>query len=235
MFNEWFGLLFVLINFILVLAMYRLFGKTGLFAWIGISTILANLQVIKTIEIFGLTATLGNAMYGTAFLVTDILNEKYGRKEAQKAVLLGFFTLLTMTIIMQMALLFKPHPDDFAQQSLATIFGIIPRIALGSLAAYLVSQFADVYIFSYLKNKFPKDSQFWIRNNGSTMISQLLDTLVFTSISFLGEFPPEVWIEIFLTTYILKWIVSILDTPFGYIAKRFTFDEDKGIVNEKRV
>ncbi|MCP3738855.1 queuosine precursor transporter [Rossellomorea sp. BNER] len=235
MFNEWFGLLFVLINFILVLAMYRLFGKTGLFAWIGISTILANLQVIKTIEIFGLTATLGNAMYGTAFLVTDILNEKYGRKEAQKAVWLGFFTLLTMTIIMQMTLLFKPHPDDFAQQSLATIFGIIPRIALGSLAAYLVSQFADVYIFSYLKNKFPKDSQFWIRNNGSTMISQLLDTLVFTSIAFLGEFPPEVWIEIFLTTYILKWIVSILDTPFGYIAKRFTFDEDKGIVNEKRV
>ncbi|MBM7584275.1 putative integral membrane protein (TIGR00697 family) [Bacillus pakistanensis] len=235
MFNEWFGLLFVLINFFLVLAMYRLFGKTGLFAWIGISTILANLQVVKTIEIFGLTATLGNAMYGTAFLVTDILNEKYGRKEAQKAVWLGFFTLLTMTVIMQMALLFNPHPDDFAQESLATIFGLIPRIALGSLAAYLISQFADVYIFSYLKNKFPKDSQFWIRNNGSTMISQLLDTLVFTSIAFLGEFPFEIWVEIFLTTYILKWIVSILDTPFGYIAKRFTFVEDKGIVNEKRV
>jgi queuosine precursor transporter len=221
MFNIWFGLVFVLITFSCLLIMYRMFGRTGLFVWIGISTILANLQVVKTIEIFGLTATLGNAMYGTAFLVTDILNEKYGKEDAQKAVWLGFFTLIVMTIIMQLALLFQPHPDDFAQESLATIFGIIPRIALGSLVAYLVSQFTDVYIFTYLKQKFPTDSQFWVRNNGSTMVSQLLDTLVFTSIAFLGEYPMDVWFEIFITTYLLKWVISLMDTPFGYIAKRF--------------
>jgi queuosine precursor transporter len=225
MFNEWFGLIFVLVNFALVLAMYRIFGKTGLFVWIGVSTILANLQVVKTIEIFGLTATLGNAMYGTAFLVTDILNEKYGKKEAQKAVWLGFFTLLVMSIIMQMVLMFNPHPDDFAQGSLETIFGMIPRIAIGSLAAYLISQFTDVYIFTFLKKKFPKDSHFWIRNNGSTMISQLLDTLVFTTIAFLGEFPFEVWIQIVFTTYVLKWIVALFDTPFGYLAKRMDVKE----------
>ncbi|MBG9590617.1 queuosine precursor transporter [Cytobacillus firmus] len=221
MFNEWFGLLFAIINFILVLAMYRLFGKTGLFVWIGFSTVMANLQVVKTIEMFGLTATLGNAMYGTAFLVTDILNEKYGKEEAKKAVWLGFFTLLSMTLIMQMVLLFKPHESDFAQESLSTLFSVLPRIAAGSLTAYLVSQFTDVYIFTYLKKKFPKDDQFWIRNNGSTMISQLLDTLVFTSIAFLGVFPLEEWIQIFITTYLLKFIVAVLDTPFGYIAKRF--------------
>lgn len=221
MFNEWFGLLFAIVNFILVLAMYRLFGKTGLFVWIGFSTVMANLQVVKTIEMFGLTATLGNAMYGTAFLVTDILNEKYGKDEAKKAVWLGFFTLLSMTLIMQMVLMFKPHETDFAQEALSTLFSVLPRIAAGSLAAYLVSQFTDVYIFSYLKKKFPKDGQFWIRNNGSTMISQLLDTLVFTSIAFLGVFPIEEWVQIFFTTYLLKFIVAILDTPFGYIAKRF--------------
>ncbi|KML46659.1 MULTISPECIES: queuosine precursor transporter [Bacillaceae] len=221
MFNEWFGLLFAIINFILVLAMYRLFGKTGLFVWIGFSTVMANLQVVKTIEMFGLTATLGNAMYGTAFLVTDILNEKYGKEEAKKAVWLGFFTLLSMTLIMQMVLMFKPHETDFAQESLSTLFSVLPRIAAGSLAAYLVSQFTDVYIFTYLKKKFPKDGQFWIRNNGSTMVSQLLDTLVFTSIAFLGVFPLEEWIQIFITTYLLKFIVAVLDTPFGYIAKRF--------------
>ncbi|OIU71299.1 queuosine precursor transporter [Rossellomorea aquimaris] len=224
MFNIWFGLLFVIITFSLLLIMYRMFGRTGLFVWIGLSTILANLQVVKTIEIFGLTATLGNAMYGSAFLVTDILNERYGKKEAQKAVWLGFFTLIIMTIIMQMALIFQPHPEDIAQGALSTIFGLIPRIAAGSLAAYLVSQFTDVFIFSYLKKKFPGDRQFWIRNNGSTMISQLLDTLVFTSIAFLGTFPFDIWLEIFITTYLLKWLISILDTPFGYIAKRFPKD-----------
>ncbi|MGR3764763.1 queuosine precursor transporter [Rossellomorea sp. NS-SX7] len=221
MFNIWFGLLFVLITFSLLLIMYRMFGRTGLFVWIGVSTILANLQVVKTIEIFGLTATLGNAMYGSAFLVTDILNERYGKKEAQKAVWLGFFTLIIMTIIMQLALLFQPHQEDIAQEALSIIFGLIPRIALGSLAAYLISQFTDVYIFSFLKKRFPSDGQFWIRNNGSTMISQLIDTLVFTSIAFLGTFPFDIWLEIFITTYLLKWLISLLDTPFGYLAKRF--------------
>lgn len=221
MFNEWFGLFFAIVNFILVLAMYRLFGKTGLFVWIGFSTVMANLQVVKTIEMFGLTATLGNAMYGTAFLVTDILNEKYGKDEAKKAVWLGFFTLLAMTLIMQMVLLFKPHESDFAQEALSTIFSILPRIVAGSLAAYLASQLTDVYIFSFLKKKFPKENQFWIRNNGSTLISQLLDTLIFTSIAFLGVFPIEDWVQIFFTTYILKSLIALLDTPFGYIAKRF--------------
>ncbi|MCA1054571.1 queuosine precursor transporter [Rossellomorea aquimaris] len=226
MFNIWFGILFVIVTFTLLLIMYRVFGRTGLFVWIGISTILANLQVVKTIEIFGLTATLGNAMYGSAFLVTDILNERYGKKDAQKAVWLGFFTLIIMTIIMQLSLIFQPHPEDFAQGALSTIFGLIPRIAIGSLAAYLVSQFTDVAIFTYLKKKFPRDSQFWIRNNGSTMISQFLDTLVFTSIAFLGTYPFDIWLQIFITTYVLKWIISLMDTPFGYIAKRFPRDND---------
>ncbi|GLB57910.1 queuosine precursor transporter [Cytobacillus sp. NCCP-133] len=221
MFNEWFGLFFAIVNFILVLVIYRLFGKTGLFVWIGFSTVIANLQVVKTVEMFGLTATLGNAMYGTAFFVTDILNEKYGKDDAKKAVWLGFFTLLAMTLIMQMVLLFKPHQTDFAHEALSTIFSILPRIAAGSLAAYLISQMTDVYIFTFLKKKFPKENQFWIRNNGSTMISQLLDTLIFASIAFLGVFPIEDWIQIFLTTYVLKFLIAILDTPFAYIAKRF--------------
>ncbi|GLY09743.1 queuosine precursor transporter [Pseudobacillus badius] len=221
MFNEWFGFLFIIVNFTIFLAMYRLFGRMGLFVWVGVATILANLQVVKTIEVFGLTATLGNTMYGTAFLATDLLNERYGKEDAKKAVWLGFFTLVMMTVIMQMVLLFEPSPSDMAQESLGQLFGLLPRIAAGSLAAYLVSQFADVYIFSYLKKKFPKDSQFWIRNNGSTMISQLLDTLVFTSIAFLGAFPTGIWFQIFLSTYALKWVVALIDTPFGYIAKRF--------------
>lgn len=227
MFNEIFGLAFVLINFTLVLLMYRFFGKTGLFVWVGFSTVLANLQVVKTIEIFGLTATLGNAMYASAFLVTDILNERYGKKEAKKAVWLGFFTLLAMTIIMQMVLVFNPHETDFGHDSLATIFGILPRVALGSLAAFLISQFLDVHLFSWLRKKFPTDGQFWIRNNGSTSISLFIDTLVFTSIAFLGVYEFNVWVEIFITTYLLKFIVSVLDTPFGYIAKRFKFEEEQ--------
>ncbi|MFS0781457.1 queuosine precursor transporter [Bacillus sp. 1P06AnD] len=226
MFNELFGLVFTLITFSLVLLFYRFFGKTGLFVWVGFATVLANLQVVKTIEIFGMTATLGNAMYASAFLVTDIINERYGPKEAKKAVWMGFFTLFCMTLIMQLALLFEPGSSDIAQGPMETLFGLLPRLAAGSLAAFLVSQFLDVHLFSWIRKKFPSDRQFWIRNNGSTLISQFFDTLVFTSIAFLGEYPIDVWFEIFITTYVLKFIVSVLDTPFGYIAKRFTFKEE---------
>jgi len=226
MFNEviWFG--FAFINFIMVLLFYKWFDKTGLYVWLGFSTVVANLQVVKTIELFGLTATLGNIMYGTAFLVTDILNEKYGRDEAKKAVWLGFSTLISLTIIMQVVLFFIPHEFDIAHEALATIFGLLPRIAVGSLLAYLVSQYTDVLLYSYFKKKFPQENQLWIRNNGSTMISQLIDTFIFTSIAFIGVFPMDVWLEIFITTYFIKFLVALLDTPFAYIAKNMHRGEE---------
>lgn len=226
MFNELLWLGFALVNFVLMLITYRLFGKTGLFVWIGISTVIANVQVVKTVELFGVMATLGNIIYGTAFLATDILNEKYGRKEAQKGVWLGFTALLSMTLIMQMALWFQPHPFDFAQDSLETIFGLQVRIAAGSLTAYIISQYFDVWIYHMLKKAFSKDNQLWIRNNGSTMISQFVDTLIFTTIAFLGVFPFKEWLMIAFSTYFIKWIVAAIDTPFMYIAKRFHMDED---------
>ncbi|WP_238323303.1 queuosine precursor transporter [Planococcus antarcticus] len=200
MFNEFWGLGFALFNFVLLLIMYKFFGKTGLFAWVAISTVLANIQVTKTIEIIGLTATLGNSLYASTFLATDILNEKYGKKEAKKAVWLGFSSLLIMVLVMQFGIKFIPAESDFAQGSLETIFGLIPQIAIGSMVAYLISQHLDVVIFSALRRMFPKDSQFWIRNNGSTLISQLLDTLIFTSIAFWGVFPFDVWLQIFIST-----------------------------------
>ncbi|WP_044894117.1 queuosine precursor transporter [Bacillus alveayuensis] len=221
MFNEWLGFASAMLTFSLVLIIYRLFGRTGLFVWIAFSTVVANIQVVKTVELLGLTATLGNVMYGSAFLVTDILSEKYGKKEAQKAVWLGFFTLISLTIVMQLALLYQPHELDYAQQSLETIFGLLPRIAAGSLLAFIISQSLDVYLFHFIKNRFPKNSQLWIRNNISTMISQLVDTLIFTSVAFLGVFSMNEWWQIFFTTYILKWLVAVFDTPFVYIAKQF--------------
>lgn len=227
MFNELLGLGFAIINMIFVLIMYKFFGRTGLFVWVGFATVLANIQVTKLIEIIGLTATLGNAIYGSIFLVTDILNEKYGKKEAKKAVWLGFTSLMMMTIIMQVVLAFQPASDDFVQESLQTVFGLIPRIALGSVIAYIISQYTDVFIFSFLRKIFPSDRAFWIRNNGSTMISQLLDTLIFTSVAFLGVLPMDVWLSVFISTYVLKFLVSIIGTPFGYMAKRLTPIDEK--------
>ncbi len=218
--NELLWFAFALVNFIFVMGIYKFFGKTGLFAWIAFGTILANIQVTKTIEIFGLTATLGNVMYGTLFLVTDTLNEKYGIKDAKRAVFIGFFSMIALVVIMQMALAFMPHPEDFAQDSLSTIFSLMPRIALGSLTAYIISQMLDVHLFQRIKRVWKSDQTLYVRNIGSTLVSQLVDTLIFVPIAFLGIHSTEVLIGIFVTTYLIKILVALLDTPFVYMMKR---------------
>jgi len=224
--NEILWFMFAIINFIMIVFAYKLFGKTGLFAWIALGTIIANIQVTKTVEFSGfgfvLTATLGNVMYGTLFLVTDALGEKYGVKEARRAVFIGFYSLLATVIIMQFAILFTPAPDDFAHESIKTIYEVMPRIALGSLTAYLVSQLFDVYIFQKIKTRFPSDKLLWLRNNGSTALSQLIDTSIFVPIAFLGLYELDIVFSIFLTTYFIKLIVAALDTPFVYLIKYIT-------------
>lgn len=222
--NELFWLIEILANFFLIILAYRLFGKWGLIMWIPVSTILANIQVVQTIELFGFSATLGNVVYATSFLITDILSENYGRKEAGKAVWIGFFSLISMTLLMNLALLYRPlDGDDFSgvtHQSLNTIFSLMPRIALASLTAYLISQRHDVWAFHFWKSRFPHHHHLWIRNNLSTMVSQLIDSAVFVTIAFLGVFETGILIEILLTTYLLKWLVAAADTPFVYWAKR---------------
>jgi uncharacterized integral membrane protein (TIGR00697 family) len=95
----------------------------------------------------------------------------------------------------------------------------MPRIALGSLVAYLVSQLHDVWAFQFWKEK-TSGKHLWIRNNLSTLVSQAIDSLIFCLIAFTGLFPADVWFEILLTTYLFKLIVAIFDTPFIYIAKK---------------
>jgi uncharacterized integral membrane protein (TIGR00697 family) len=219
--NELLWLLMLAVNFIAIMIAYRLWGRIGLLIWVPIAAIIANIQVTKTVELFGFEATLGNIVYATSFLATDILSENYGKSEARKAVGIGFFTLLVMTILMNIAIYFIPAESDFVQESMRTIFSLMPRIALGSLAAYGLSQFHDIWAYDYWKRRFPSNRTIWLRNNLSTMVSQLIDTLVFTMIAFYGVFPFQVLVEIAATTYLLKWIVAAADTPFIYIAKRW--------------
>ncbi|MGM0435708.1 MAG: queuosine precursor transporter [Bacillota bacterium] len=218
--NEALWILFAVVNFIIILAVYKLFGKTGLFAWIAVGTVIANIQVTKTIELFGMTATLGNIMYGTLFLATDAINERYGLKDAKQSVYLGFFAMVGMVIIMQGALLFTPSESDIADGALHTIFEMIPQIILGSITAYIVSQLLDVHVFQRIKKRFSSPNTLYIRNIGSTLISQLVDSAIFVPIAFIGVYDARTLFSIFLTTYFIKVLVALLDTPFIYIMQR---------------
>ena len=217
--NELLWILVFFIDFCALLLFYKFLGKTGLFAWIAMATVIANIQVIKVIDLCGISATLGNVLYASIFLATDILSENYSKKDAKLGALIGFISMLMLPLLMTLSILFKPGQDDFTQESLKTLFGVVPRVVAGSAIAYIISQFHDVWSYHFIKAKQPSTAMLWLRNNGSTLISQLLDSLVFSTIAFYGLYPRNVFIGILVSTYVIKAVCALLDTPFIYLAK----------------
>jgi len=204
-----------------VLIIYRLFGKNGLYVFTAFATIMANVQVCKSIDLFGFSATGGNELYAASFLVTDILSERYGKKSAQKAVYIGLCVTLLWLTGTQLTVLFTPNESDMVNDGMKQLFALAPRVCIASFVAYAISQTVDVTLYHKIWDKSGNTRKFlWLRNNGSTLTSQLVDSVVFTTIAFIGQYPTDVFISIVVTTYLLKAIVALLDTPFMYAARK---------------
>jgi hypothetical protein len=219
-FNNLLGLASALVALSLTVVVFRFFGRDGLYAMVVAAVIIANIQVTKTVVLFGLTATLGNVLYGSVFLATDVLSEVYGTREARRCVWLGFVAMVLTVIWMQFALWYVPGPEDFAHDALSTVFGLMPRVAAGSLLAYLVSQHHDISAFQFWRRK-THGRLLWLRNCASTMVSQAIDSVLFCFVALWGLYELNTWLQILATTYLLKWAVAVLDTPFIYLAVRF--------------
>ena len=207
-----------------VLLLFKLLKDTGLYVWTVIATIAANIEVLILINAFGLDQTLGNALFASTFLVSDILNETYGKKEANKSVFIGCLTSVFFIVLSQYWLQYIPAENDFAMPAMKTIFSNTPRVMIAGLIGYAVSQFFDVWIYQkwwILTERLSGNRKafLWIRNNGSTLISQLLNTIIFTFGAFYNVFDLPTLLSICLTTYIIYAIASLVDTPFVYIAR----------------
>jgi uncharacterized integral membrane protein (TIGR00697 family) len=221
-FNEYWFLLQALITLPVVLLCFRL-GRPWVMAYIAVSIVLMNIFAMKQVNIFGLEATLGNIMYASIFLATDLLSEHYGRKEAFKAVRVGFFFAIFAGLMVQFALHYVPSEYDFAQESFATLFSLTPRIVAASLLTYLLSQNLDIWLFHAIKKR-TGEKWLWLRNNASTLVAQFIDSWVFTYLAFYGVF--EQLPQIALFTFFIKMAIALLDTPFLYLSKLPMFEPE---------
>lgn len=218
--------IFALFNFGLIAIGFRFFGKRGILGYIILSVIAANLQVNKGVMFnfgfFDLEATLGNVMFAGIFLATDLLNEKYGLKEARKAVNISIFANLSFIFIMYFSTIFKGLEYSSNYNNALELFfslngGTFKAVLIGNLV-YFISQNLDVYVYAKIKNWNSSTKTLWIRNNGSTFISQLVDSILVTvGFSIVGIFPFEIIIPIIITTVGIKYIAAVIDTPFLYI------------------
>ncbi len=212
------GIISIIATFSIVVCMEKMFKKEGLYVWISIATIMANILVCKSIDILGLTASLGNVMFASIFLATDILSEKYDVKDSRKAVMLAIVSQIIFILATTVAVSYIPSETDLSNESMKTLFSINARVSISSIVMFGASNMLDIYLFEKLKKKFPK--QLWLRNNVSTIISNCLENYFFVFFAFVGIYDYSTILSIATTTSILEIIIAICDTPFMYIAKK---------------
>lgn len=223
--NEVLLLLSILIIYGSELLFFKLFGKYGLYCFTSIATIAANIEVLIVIKAFGMEMTLGNVLFASTFLVTDIISELYGKEDAKRAVNLGIATSLVFIAFSQWWLLYTPAGSDFAMTAMKTIFSNTPRLMIVSMVVYAIVQRFDVWAYhkwwAFTEKRFEsKDKYLWVRNNGSTLISQFLNNLLFTFGAFLGVYSMKTLISIVISSYGVFIITSLADTPFIYMARK---------------
>lgn len=212
------------------------FNLTLLGMIFAVSLVIANVVTAKIIDLgftfFGAPATIPGAAvcYAITFLMTDVVGEIWGKKEANKIVIFGVVCQILATLLIVFTQ-YLPATDSGMQDSYNMLLGQNWIFVIGSLVAYICSQTWDVWIFHKIRDKFiNKESGHkhrWIWNNASTITSQIIDTVVFIGISFgIGfgwlfdaKMVPTL-LTMFLCQYLFKVILALLDTPFFYLLTR---------------
>ncbi len=206
--------IFIVIGF--VLGALRL-GKSALISFIALQGVLANLFVVKQMELFGFSVTCSDVFAIGGILSLNLLQEYFGKESAKQAVKISVATLLFFAFMSQIHLLYSPAVFDTTQEAFRAIFSQSLRIVFASLGTfYLVQQF-DVRFFGMLKGRLP------LRVATSLICSQLLDTVLF---SFLGLYGlVESVFDIILVSFLIKCLIIAVSSPFVVFSKRFVKNE----------
>ena len=216
--NILYGFINIIVTFSLVVLIEKLFKKEGLYVWLSVATILANITVCKMIDVFSFTTSLGNVLFASTFLATDIMSEKYSKEDAKRGVYLSIFSGITFIIITQLTLLFIPSSDDVVNSAMKTLFAISIRTSAASMLMFFISNMLDIHLYNKLKEKYPK--KLWLRNNVSTILCNCIENYFFNTLAFVGIFSMGVIISIATTTTMIEIVIALCDTPFLYLSKK---------------
>lgn len=223
--NELLLILTLVAEYGAVVALQRYLGRQGLYLWTIIATIAANIEVLILVDAFGMEMTLGNILFASTFLVTDILSELYGREASEKGVRLGIVTSVIFVVIASSWLLYTPSGNDFASPAVRTIFSNTPRLMFASISVYVIVQLMDVFLYHKWwalteRKTGDRDRFLWLRNNGSTLLSQLLNSVCYNLFAFWGVYETGTLVSIIISTYVIFIVTSLADTPFIYLCRR---------------
>lgn len=223
------------------LLLFRAFGLYGLYTFISLSVIAANMQVLKAAQFsFQMEpVALGTIVFGSAYMATNIITEHYGKHFAEKSIWIGFASMLFMTVVMILTLGFPKLGGeeyvrfDQAHDAIAILFTPAPAILLASFISYVISQYSDIVIFTLLKD-LSEGRLLWLRSNMSNIVSGFIDSVIFSFLAWY-VFAPEpfsvstIWYTYILGTFFFRILLSIFNTPFVYMSYWFKPQEKQVI------
>jgi len=191
----------------------------GLFiASLVVTNLIANKFVTVDLGFKQFVISAGMIPYPFTFLITDILSEIYGKRKTTNVVITGFFASIFVLLILWLGNSFpaidqSPVSDD----AYSMVFANSYRVVFSSMIAYLIAQFADLKLYHFWKN-LTKGKHLWLRNNASTIVSQLLDTTLVIGVLFIGKMTfPEMG-ALIKDGWMYKILFALADTPFMYLA-----------------
>jgi uncharacterized integral membrane protein (TIGR00697 family) len=176
----------------------------------------------KFVRVFGHTISAGTFVFPVTFVMTDIINEFYGKKGARFVTLVAMMMVIYAFIILQLAIRAPISADSpIPQPAFQAVFGIGVVLFVSSLTAFLIGQLCDIYVFHYLRG-ITASKHLWLRATGSTAISQLVDTVVINvGLRYGGSGMEFDLVDVIVSSYVLKLIIAVCLTPVIYALHGF--------------
>ena len=218
--TEWLSIIELSFLCFALLFFFRFFQKIGVFIFIALAVLIGNIQILHEAHFSFIDLPLGTLAFSTSFLASNLLNEHFGKKEAQKAVFLTFFIQIFFGLMMILTLGYKPLPSSRSYyQSMLLLFTPSLRLFIASLSAFVIAQLVDIFIFDYLK----RGRSLFERSNIAILFSALIDNTVFSLLTFyfLAPHPyplKKIFFEFILGTYWIRVFVGFLETPIIYLS-----------------
>ncbi len=176
--------------------------------------VVSNIIAGKIIVIGGLFAPAAVICYSLTFLLTDTMTELWGKERTKFVVNVGFMVTVLSALFIRLAILMPAAPFWVHQEAFELILGSNLRIVLASLAAYIISQHHDIWAFTFWKKK-TQGRHLWLRNNLSTLVSQMVDTAIFIVLAFFGTGSPL--LPLIMGQYAIKMGIAFAETPLVYL------------------
>ena len=216
--NELIFFLSIAAAFTSVVLVARFFGKVGLYAWISIAVVLANLLIPKVVTLFGLDVNLGSVMFSSLFLATDILSERFGLKDSRRAVVLALISDLLFIAVTQIGLLYVPSEMDMVHNAMKDLFTIELRVTAASVLMMFLANLADVYLFEAMRRR--SEKHLWLRNNVCTILCNCTENFIFVLLALWGIYSFGECMALAAVGCIIEIVISVCDTPFVYWGRK---------------